>query len=63
MENMEKRFSRERVLCWIAKKISMDGENASWVMSIPLTIGKANIEFLDKTVVGYFMCIVATNFK
>lgn len=47
-ENMEDHASRERVLCWIAKQIAIDGENASWFTIMPLTIAKDTLTFLAK---------------
>ncbi|KAH0748017.1 hypothetical protein KY290_027249 [Solanum tuberosum] len=35
---MEIYSSREKVLCWIAKKIAIDGENAVWVTTMPTLI-------------------------
>lgn len=46
--NMEDQASREKVLHWIAKQIAIDGENKSWVITIPLTIAKATLTYPTK---------------
>uniref|UniRef100_M1DLY3 Putative plant transposon protein domain-containing protein n=1 Tax=Solanum tuberosum TaxID=4113 RepID=M1DLY3_SOLTU len=40
--------SRERVLCWIAKQIAIDGENVVWVITTPTLITKASLSFPTK---------------
>ena len=41
----EDQASRERLLRWVAKKITIDGEQASWVTTTPTTIAKASLTF------------------
>uniref|UniRef100_M1DN98 Putative plant transposon protein domain-containing protein n=1 Tax=Solanum tuberosum TaxID=4113 RepID=M1DN98_SOLTU len=45
---MEIQDSRERVLHWIARKITIDGENAVWVTTTPTLITKALLFFPTK---------------
>uniref|UniRef100_M1DBW3 Integrase core domain containing protein n=1 Tax=Solanum tuberosum TaxID=4113 RepID=M1DBW3_SOLTU len=45
---MVDRTSRERVLCWIAKQIAIDGENAVWVITTLTLITKASLSFPTK---------------
>uniref|UniRef100_M1D9B6 Putative plant transposon protein domain-containing protein n=1 Tax=Solanum tuberosum TaxID=4113 RepID=M1D9B6_SOLTU len=49
---MEDQTSRERVLCWIAKHIAIDGENAGWVTTTPTLITKASLSFPAKHASG-----------
>lgn len=47
-ENMEDHASRERVLCWIAKQIAIDGEHERWITNMPITITKGTLTFPAK---------------